>query len=513
VPVINSNVINEVKCYGLSDGSISTTISGGVSPFSYAWSNGATTSSITNLSSGPYYVTVTDNTGCSGIKTFTITQPAAPVALTVSTTTSACSSPTGSASVIAKGGTSPYTYNWSSGASTTTAPGLLAGTYTVVVADSNGCMDSAQAAVSSLNGPVVTVDSTIASTCASGNKGSGSVILTITGGTGTDSYAWSDINNSTNQNLTNVPTGTYNVIVTDQVGCIGTAAAKVQEKAPPQLPICMVTVDPKSNHNYVIWDKSTAKSIASYNVYKETTVPGLFNKIGNVPVKNGGTYVDSLSNPDVQSWRYEVSQVDSCGFESPLSAPHKTMHLTISQGGSTFNLIWDNYQGLPFNYYIVYRDTVAGVASDSIGYVLNNGVYTYSNKPPASSKPYYYHMGISNPGGCTPSIESINYNASKSNTGNITVSGIAALNSDLNSLIIYPNPSRGIVNFTLDIANKQNITMKIYNAIGQVIATINYGKINGHISKEIDLSGLSKGVYILQVTGDNGNIYKKVVLQ
>jgi len=191
--------------------------------------------------------------------------------------------------------------------------------------------------------------------------------------------------------------------------------------------------------------------------------------------------------------------------------------LTISPGiRNDVNLIWDNYQGLSFPRYIIYRDSIAGVASDSIGYVLNNGVFTYTAPaPPSTGHNWYFHMGIDNPGGCNPGArtESINYNASKSNTGNVTFVGISSVNADLNSLMVYPNPSTGIFNFSMDITNKQNITLKVYNAIGQVLSTTNYGRMSGHINKELDLSGLSKGVYILQVIGGNGVTYKKVVLQ
>jgi hypothetical protein len=87
------------------------------------------------------------------------------------------------------------------------------------------------------------------------------------------------------------------------------------------------------------------------------------------------------------------------------------------------------------------------------------------------------------------------------------------LNAELSSMMVYPNPSTGVINFTLDLTNKQNVTLKIYNTLGQVMSVTNYGKLIGHVSKRLDLSGLSKGVYIFQVIGDDGNMYKKVILQ
>lgn len=306
------------------------------------------------------------------------------------------------------------------------------------------------------------------------------------------------------------------MIVTDQVGCQGIATANIGEVAPTAIQICMVTVDTSSKYNDIIWNKSTAKAIESYNVYKEVTAPGVFTKIGSVKVSLGGTFVDTNSDPNIQSWRYEISQVDSCGFESPLSLPHKTMHLTINQGinDTTYNLIWDNYQGLAFNYYIMYKDTAPGVPHDSIGNVLNNGTFTYTVHI-AKKKPWYCHVAISNPGGCNPAIDAVNYNTSKSNTGNITFNtvGINTINADLNSLNIFPNPSRGVVNFTMNLTSAQSINLKIYNELGQVLSSTDYGKLSGNVSKELNLSGLSKGVYILKVTGQNGSVYKKVVLQ
>jgi len=511
-PLIGINSINEVKCYGQTTGSVSVSVIGGNKPYTYLWSTGNTTTAINGLAAGPYYIQVTDVTGCEGVASFLITQPSSPISLAYTSTTSGCSVPSGTATVYASGGTPGYTYTWEGAGSTTDSiTAQFAGSYTAMVTDANGCKDSIQAAISSKNGPVITIDSVRNATCST--ILTGAVYISVTGGTPGYTYLWSNNTSSTSQNLSGVSTGPYNVTVTDALGCQSSVATVVPETPPPAISICMVTVDTASQHNDIVWNKSASPRIEKYNIYKETTIPGLFNKIGSVPSSALCTFIDTVSNVNVRSWRYEISQVDSCGFESQLSLPHKTMHLTINQYGANVNLIWDNYEGLPFSYYIVYRDSMPDVSKDSINYVTNIGIYTFTDAPPPASHTWYYHMGISNPGGCAPAIESINYNSSKSNSGNTTLLGFAAVNGELNSLQVFPNPTTGMINFNITLSTKQDIKVKVYNALGQVLSTINYGGVEGFFTRQIDLSGYSKGMYILQVIGDNGVTYKKVVLQ
>jgi len=508
-PSISANTVVDNKCSGQANGSVSITVTGGTKPYHYIWSNGSTIASIGGLQAGPYQVTVSDGGGCSIVKSFTITSPA-PVSLTTSTTQASCGVSDGSASVTASGGTSPYSYAWSTAATSTTISNVGAGTYSVLVTDKNGCKDSTDASVSNAAGPVATISSLVNVNCSTGIMGS--ITVSDSGGTTPYTYLWS--NGASTSSIDSLAAGNYNVVVTDAGGCKGTTNATIGQVLPPAISICMVTVNPATEYNMVIWDKSSTKKIASYNVYKESTAPGVYSKIGSVMADSLCQFVDTLSNSLVQSWRYEISQVDSCGGESPLSLPHKTMHLTINVGATGgYNLIWDNYQGLAFSKYYVYRDVVAGVANNIIDSVLNNGNYTYSNTPPTSGT-YYYHMGIDNPGGCTPSIKSINYNASKSNTGTVTYVGIPTIDAEINSFDVFPNPNTGMFNLNISLANKkQQVDVRVLNTMGQVMYSDTYREVSGNLKKQIDLSAYSKGIYLVQIVTPNGSMYRKVVIQ
>jgi len=511
-PSLTVNSVTDILCNGASTGAISVSASGGLAPYQYMWSNSATTSNINSLPAGPYQVTVTDANGCQVLQSVTITQPAA-LSLSGSTTQAGCSLNNGSASVSVSGGATPYAYSWNTGATTTNITGVGAGSYSVTVTDHNGCSNTDVISVSNASGPVVSIDSMSNVSCTTGTLGYLSV--SVTGGSAPYAYAWNT--SATTSSISGLSAGSYAVTVTDADGCAGNTNTTIGQSLPPAISICEVTVDPANNYNNVEWDKTTTRHIASYNVYKETTSPGVYNLIGSVSAAGSGPYVDSLSDARKRSWRYEISQVDSCGNESPLSLPHKTMHLTISAGaGNSVNLVWDNYQGLAFGYYIVYRDSVAGIAVDSIDYVTNSGIYTYTDYPPVSA-PWYYHMGIPNAGGCSMAfkrVEAINYNSSKSNSGNITAGPLAVQNiTNINHLDIFPNPTTGLFNMSFSVSKQQNVAIKIYNALGQLITTENYGKLNGKVQEQLDLTGYSKGVYTIQIVTDNGVMYRKVVIQ
>jgi hypothetical protein len=124
------------NCNGASTGSIDLTVAGGTAPFTYAWSNGATTQDLTNITSRNYNVTVTDAGGCTQtLNGIVITEPAA-IVLTETHVNANCNgASTGSIDLTVAGGTAPFTYAWSNGATTQDLTNIPAGTYNVTVTD------------------------------------------------------------------------------------------------------------------------------------------------------------------------------------------------------------------------------------------------------------------------------------------------------------------------------------------------------------------------------------------
>src|SRR5690606_23340559 len=123
-----SAVTTTVSCNGGSNGTIDLTVTGGTAPYTFAWSNTATTEDMTGLTAGTYDVTVTDANGCTTTASVTVNEPTVLSASISSQTNIACNGgATGSATVTVTGGTASYAYLWSNGATTATATGLAAG--------------------------------------------------------------------------------------------------------------------------------------------------------------------------------------------------------------------------------------------------------------------------------------------------------------------------------------------------------------------------------------------------
>jgi gliding motility-associated-like protein len=219
----------DVLCKGEATGEITLTVSGGTSPYTYAWTgpNGFTalnTRAIGTLKAGTYNVTVTDASGCTKISSAEVKEPTGNALAigTPSVTNVKCNGAlTGAIAISTIGGTSPYTYSWTGSNSFTSASqnpnALAAGTYKVTTTDANGCKAiSSDITVSQANALVVSGSITNAvSAC------NGKIDITATGGTSPYSYAWvgKDVSANSEDQINLCPNEIYTVTVTDASGC------------------------------------------------------------------------------------------------------------------------------------------------------------------------------------------------------------------------------------------------------------------------------------------------------
>ncbi len=195
-----------------SNGSIGLSNLVGISPYSYLWSNGATTQNISNLLPGTYYITVTDANLCSKKDTI-IVSSSIPASYSLAIANSKCNLPNGAIQIVGLSGISPFTFSWSNGATTQNISNIAAGTYTVSVTDGNGCVYTKNTAVQNNSNPALTLTKTNA-TCGNSN---GSVIANVSNAVGTILYNWNT--GPASNIISNLSAGIYKVTITDSLGC------------------------------------------------------------------------------------------------------------------------------------------------------------------------------------------------------------------------------------------------------------------------------------------------------
>ena len=270
---------------GACDGSISVTITGCPAPYTYSWSNGQATSSLTGLCSGNYTVNIIDfnnNICCTQTITISVTagiagctdslalnyDPTATIddsscvycnltAIVLFTTDVTCNGLCdGTATITPAGGCAPYAYLWDNGQVTSTAIGLCAGTYTCTVTDCNGCSDTTSVTITEpvvLSAIVTTTDVTCNGLC------DGTATIIPTGGCAPYGYIWNNM--QTTATATSLCAGTYTGTVTDCNGCVLTTSPFVITE-----PLPLISYDTLSVTTSIVWNGMTLTVSGDYSV-------------------------------------------------------------------------------------------------------------------------------------------------------------------------------------------------------------------------------------------------------
>ena len=214
--ITTTETITDEGCFGSCNGSISLagTAGGAGAPFSYLWSNAATTANVNNLCADTYTVTITDNGGNEEVISYVVGGSPEIIPHLVATPSS-CATGDGQIETNPTGGTPPYTYLWNTGATTNIILNAASGSYSVTITDANGCQvdssDNVGTNGSGLEGDFVLVNEGC-------DQDNGSLTLNMTVGNAPFTYAWSNGGSVTNS-ITGISAGTYFVTVTDANGC------------------------------------------------------------------------------------------------------------------------------------------------------------------------------------------------------------------------------------------------------------------------------------------------------
>ncbi len=334
-----------------------------------------------------------------------------------------------------------------------------------------------------------------------GASANGSIYINASETNGNVSFSWTGPNSfsSTNQNISSLDTGVYNLQVSDTIDTANFKFELIQMPIYSDLSICYVTEDTSSagNSNRIYFNNPNKYNVEYIQIRKESSITDVYDSIGQVSAQSA-SFLDTVSNNQSQTVKYKVCIIDSCGNISTESDAHRTILLQANLSASnSVNLNWSAYEGFEYSSYFIYRSINNG--NFSLRTTLPTSTLTYNDVTANTSvNNYSYFVGIVPP---TCDFQNKKEDLLMSNIKEFK-DGTTSINSiDINyGIEIYPNPTKG----SFDILNKsrnQITNIKVFNSAGKEIINSSDTSLN--------LENNAKGVYIIQVSFDNGHFTTK----
>jgi gliding motility-associated-like protein len=200
-------------CYG-DTGSIILTVNGGTPNYSFFWNNGASSQNLNGIGSGAFSVTIVDDNNCDFIRTISVTEPDALVLLHDLNNLLCYQDNSGSINTTLNGGVTPYEYQWNNGDTLSYINNLSSGTYNLVVHDNNNCILNQSFIVEEPD--LLEINFQHTHVDCYGNS-TGEIDITVVGGTPDYTYDWSNLSND--EDLVNIPFGSYDLTIVDSNFC------------------------------------------------------------------------------------------------------------------------------------------------------------------------------------------------------------------------------------------------------------------------------------------------------
>ena len=510
--------ITNPTCRGPANGFIDLTVSGGSPGYTYFWSHGPNLQDAQFLDSGRYVVTVMDTNGCTVQDSADLVY-SNPLSLSFTSTSVSCHGGTdGSANMTVNGGNSPFIYSWSSGDTIEDPTSLPGGFQLVVVIDIDGCI-VVDSVIISEPPPILLNFQPTDPLCHNG--ATGSIDLSVSGGTPGYAYAWS--NGFGQQDPTGLVAGTYSVLVSDNNNCTLLDSVSLVDPAALTLTLTAFNVSCFGGTDGGV-DLGPGGGVGAYSYSWSNGTMG--QDIMNV---GAGTYAITLTDAN------GCSETDSATVNEPpaivLSSVVDSVTCNGGMDGSIDMMVSGGTPGYAFSwshgptstlvtgllsgtYVFTVTDslnctevetlqvgeplpltapmiTVAGdtfTSSPAFGYQwyqdgnLINGATAQSYVASVAGD---YHVVISDANGCTANSDTISFVTDRS------------FGLEVKSVRVFPNPGSGM--FYVDGVNGSGeVQMEVWNAMGQRVM-IQGADLRGSEPLVVDLRDQAVGMYWLRI--------------
>lgn len=448
-----------------AQGSIDLSITGGTPAYSVSWSNSAVTEDLANLSDGSYTYTVTDQQGCTASASVYIADTPGTLNLDNTVVTDeTCSNGQGQIDITISGGSGIYTYTWSTGATTQDLAPVASGTYTCIIKDSNNCEIEASATVNNASG-TMKIDTSVVNNSNCG-KNNGNISLTVSGGSGTYKYTWS--NGAVTKNISNLAPGNYLCIIDDQSGCIINYSATILNLNGPSVTSVYAVDDYCGGGSGGVYISVTGGTAPYYYDWSSGETS---EDIANL---YSGTYYCTIT--DAKGCNTTISA--TVGTDGPFYISDSTItsaSCSTCSNGSIDITFGGNGAGF-LNYY-----WSNGEATEDI-YNLSPGSYTV-----------YYDNGW-----C--------YLETTFRVDFLT--GITSVKNDL-KYSVYPNPTTGV--FIIERKSRNtNTQIEITNVLGAALKNLELNETSKQL--ELDLRMFDNGVYFINFIEGSSRTTQKLII-
>lgn len=463
----------DVTCNGESTGAIDVTIIGGTAPYTFSWSNGATSEDLMDLPAGDYVGTVTDANGCEFVSpTITITEPTALALSGAQITNVTCNGEaTGAIDIEVEGGTAPYTYSWSNGETDQDLTDLAAGDYTGTVTDANGCSISATVTVEEPAAIFEALPPAVTNVSCNGEV-DGAIDITLQGGTLPYSIIWS--NGETTEDIDDLAPGDYSYTVVDNNGCTFNSAT-ITITQPDSLKLASAEV----TNIACLGDASGAIDIE----VEGGTMPYTYSW-------SDGSITQDLDDLAAGDYTGTITDANGCSISATVTITEPTSELTAEVN--------------------VEDETSNGAGDGSATVTASGGDGTYS---------YEWNDGFGN-GTTISDLQSGIYCVDVTDGNGCTVTVCGSVGNptaiddllDVSQIQLYPNPTYNYANLRLSFNKAVDVELAVVDVLGKVHSSEMIYDTQ-ELNKVFDMTNLASGTYFIRIAADSEVISLPLIVQ